>query len=163
MRRDEFECYITENQERFYRLAFSYTHNRDAALDIVQDAILKSIDKFSSLRHPQYMQTWFYRILLNECTTWFRRNRRTFPVETENLEQWKQESAEDPQNECAAVMDLYRALEALDPKLREIVELRFFEDMKLEEIAAIMHTKLSTVKSRFYKALKQMRIDLEEE
>ena len=40
---------------------------------------------------------------------------------------------------------------------------RFFEDMKLEEIAAIMHMNLSTVKSRLYKALKLLRLDLEEE
>lgn len=56
MRREEFERYITENQERFYRLSFSYTHNPDAALDIVQEAVLKGIAKFSTLRNPQYMR-----------------------------------------------------------------------------------------------------------
>lgn len=163
MRREEFERYITENQERFYRLAFSYTHNPDAALDVVQESILKGIDKFSTLRNPQYMQTWFYRILVNECVSWFRHNGKTLPLDETALEERGPKTAEDPQTAQTAIMDLHHALEALDPKLRAVVELRFFEDMKLEEIAVIMHMNLSTVKSRLYKALKLLRVDLEEE
>lgn len=163
MRREEFERYITENQERFYRLSFSYTHNPDAALDIVQEAVLKGIAKFSTLRNPQYMQTWFYRILVNECVSWYRRHGKVLPMETSVLEERGPGTMEDPQAAQAAVMDLRHALKALDPKLRAVVELRFFEDMKLEEIAAIMHMNLSTVKSRLYKALKLLRLDLEEE
>lgn len=163
MRREDFERYITGNQERFYRLAFSYTHNPDAALDVVQEAILKGIDKFSTLRNPQYMQTWFYRILVNECVSWFRHSGRAMPVELGTLEEWGPTTAEDPQRAQTASLDLYHALEALDPKLRAVVELRFFEDMKLEDIAAIMHMNLNTVKSRLYKALKLLRLELEEE
>lgn len=84
-------------------------------------------------------------------------------METAVLEERGPGTMEDPQATQAAVMDLRHALKALDPKLRAVVELRFFEDMKLEEIAAIMHMNLSTVKSRLYKALKLLRLDLEEE
>ena len=55
--------YLEENQERFYRVAFSYAKNREAALDLVQDAIVKAISNFSSLKKQEYLKTWFYRTL----------------------------------------------------------------------------------------------------
>ena len=58
--------YITAGQADFYRLAYSYVKNRDAALDVVQESIVKALTKIDSLREPAYLRTWFYRILLNE-------------------------------------------------------------------------------------------------
>ena len=49
-----FREYITQNQQAFYRLAYSYTKNSDAALDVVQDAIVKGIEKLHTLRNPTF-------------------------------------------------------------------------------------------------------------
>ncbi len=57
-------------------------------------------------------------------------------------------------------LDVYRAVERLDPKLRTVVMLRFYEDMKLEDIAHITGANLSTVKSRLYTALGRLREEL---
>lgn len=57
-------------------------------------------------------------------------------------------------------LDLYRAVEGLEPKLRTIVMLRFYEDMKLEDIARVTGTNVNTVKSRLYKALDRLRVEL---
>ena len=57
--------YIVAHQEDFYRLAYSYVKNRDAALDVVQESIVKALSKSDSLRKPEFLKTWFYRILLN--------------------------------------------------------------------------------------------------
>ena len=58
-------------------------------------------------------------------------------------------------------IDLKRAIENLDPKDRAIVVLRFFEDRQLEEIAKILDENLSTVKSRLYRVMKKLRLNLE--
>ena len=58
-------------------------------------------------------------------------------------------------------MDLQRALNLLSPKDKAIVELRFFEDRKIEEIAQILDENVSTVKSRLYRSMKKLRIELE--
>ena len=134
--------YIIAHQEDFYRLAFSYVKNRDAALDVVQESIVRALSKSDSLRQPEYMKTWFYRILLNESMNHYRRSKRLVPLE---------ESAADtpaPAGDPA---------ERLDPKEQAIIRLRFFEDMKLEEIARITGTNLNTVKSRLYKSLRKLR------
>ena len=73
--------YIVAGQGDFYRLAYSYVQNRDSALDVVQESIVKALSKSDSLRRPEYMKSWFYRILLNESMNHFRRGRRLVPLE----------------------------------------------------------------------------------
>lgn len=152
----EFTGYLEENQERFYRLAFSYVKNREAALDLVQDAVVKAITNLGSLKKPEYMKTWFYRILVNECLMYLRKNRILYlPNLEEQFEQpYTQRHFED--------LELYEAVGSLDPVLKTVVILRFFEDLKLDDIARITGTNLSTVKSRLYKALRVLRVSIEE-
>ncbi len=69
----------------------------------------------------------------------------------------------DSQPNISEYIDLYQALDKLPIKLKTVVLLRFFEDMKLEEIAQITCVNLSTVKSRLYKALKVLKINMEVE
>ena len=57
---DEFAGFVHENQHKFYRLAYSYVKNRDEALDLVQEAVVRALQKLSALRQPEYMKTWFY-------------------------------------------------------------------------------------------------------
>ena len=143
--------YLVAHQEDFYRLAFSYVKNRDAALDVVQESIVKALAKADTVRRPEYIKTWFYRILLNESMNHYRRTRRLVPLE---------DAAPDgpaPAGDPAERLDLYDAIERLEPREQAIIRLRFFEDMKLEEIARVTATNLNTVKSRLYKSLRKLR------
>ena len=143
--------YLVAHQEDFYRLAFSYVKNRDAALDVVQESIVRALAKADTVRRPEYIKTWFYRILLNESMNHYRRNKRLVPLE---------DSVADgpaPAGDPAERLDLYAAIDRLDPKEQAIIRLRFFEDMKLEEIARITGVNLNTVKSRLYKSLRKLR------
>ena len=74
--RDEFIQFVTQRQQEFYRLAFRYTHDQDGAMDVVQEALEKALRALPSLRQPEYMKTWFYRILVNESLTYLRKNKR---------------------------------------------------------------------------------------
>ena len=147
--RQQLSDYIVAHQEEFYRLAYSYVKNRDAALDVVQESIVKALAKSDTLRRPEYLKTWFYRILLNESMNHHRRAKRLVPLE----------DTLDPGER----LDLYDAIERLDWKEQTVVRLRFFEDMKLEEIARVTNTNLNTVKSRLYKSLRRLRELTEEE
>ena len=59
--------YIKKNEEKLYRIAYTYTKNQENALDVVQEAITKSLENISKLRNEEYVKTWFYRILINEA------------------------------------------------------------------------------------------------
>ena len=149
--RQQLNAYIVSHQEDFYRLAFSYVKNRDAALDVVQESIVRALSKSDSLRQPEYLKTWFYRILLNESMNHYRRNKRLVPLEDSLAD------GPAPAGDPAERLDLYAAIDRLDPKEQAIIRLRFFEDMKLEEIARITGVNLNTVKSRLYKSLRKLR------
>ena len=143
--------YLVAHQENFYRLAFSYVKNRDAALDVVQESIVKALAKADTVRRPEYIKTWFYRILLNESMNHYRRTRRLVPLEG------AAPVAAGPRGGPAGPVELHDAMERLEPREQAIIRLRFFEDMKLEEIARVTATNLNTVKSRLYKSLRKLR------
>ncbi len=112
--------YAVSGQDYFYRLAYGQVRDREAALDIVQEAIAKALDKAHTLREPNYLKTWFYRILINECMDYFRRNRNVIPLE-ESLD-LRAEGGIDPGDR----VDLYDALAKLEERERLVVQLRFF-------------------------------------
>ncbi len=144
---------ITE-YDRYYRLAYSYVHNEADACDIVQNGAYKAIRASHSLKNIEYAGTWVYRIMLNEIFD-FCRKRKFESLEEMDWETGAEDSYED--------VDLKAALQALSDQERMIVELKYFEDMKLEEIAELMNINLSTVKSKLYRSMKKLRLQLDED
>ena len=143
--------HITAHQTDHYRLAFSYVKNRDAALDVVQESIVKALTKIGSLREPAYLKTWFTRILLNESMNYYRRNRNLVPYDEVMAD------CPAPGPDPGLRLDLYDAIDRLSPDEQAVIRLRFFQDLKLEEIAQATGANLNTVKTRLYKALKKLR------
>lgn len=145
--------YVKENQEKLYRIAFSYSKDEDASLDIVQEAIAKALKNINKLKEEKYLKTWFYRILINECLQDIKKKKRITTCELQEIEnqiQWND-------NINADGIDIYKHIQNLNEKLRTVIILRFFEDMKIEEIARITKTNQNTVKSRLYKGLKELK------
>ena len=156
IREEQLTAYLVENQARFYRLAYSYLHNREDALDAVQAAVCKALEKQDSLKDADAMRTWFYRILVNVCTDLLRGRRREAPAAPEDLDPG---SYEDPLPDDT----LARRVEALPPEFRTVIKLRFYEELPLKEISAVLNCPLSTVKTRLYTGLKKLRVSLEGE
>lgn len=64
---DMLVAYIVQEQNKFYRLAYSYVKNQEDALDVVQNAVCRALENYDSLRDEKAVKTWFYKILVNEC------------------------------------------------------------------------------------------------
>lgn len=60
-------------------------------------------------------------------------------------------------------IDLKRALDQMNPQDKAVIELRYFEDMKIEDIAKVLDENVNTVKSRLYRGLKKLRLELTDE
>ena len=145
--------YIKENQEKLYRIAYTYTKNQEKALDVVQESIEKALKNIYQLKEKEYIKTWFYRILINECLQDIKKNKRIITCELQEIENkidWND-------NITTEGIDLYNYIQKLNEKVRIVIILRFFEDMKIEEIATITKTNVNTVKSRLYKGLKELK------
>lgn len=151
--------YIEENQNRFYLLAYSYIKESHGSLDVVQNAIYKALISWENLKKPESIKTWFYRILVNSALDELRVRKRLYPTDPEGMP----EGIHSPlESECEN-MDLQEAMEHLEPELKTIIVLRYFEEMKLDDISEITGLKLSTVKSKLYRGLKKLKIELESE
>ena len=153
--RQQLSDYIVAHQEEFYRLAYSYVKNRDAALDVVQESIVKALAKSDTLRRPEYLKTWFYRILIHVCTDMLRQRKRVTFVPPDALDAG---SYEDP---LPLDGDLATRVDALPPEIATIIRLRFYEELSLKEISAATGAPLSTVKTRLYAGLKKLRVSME--
>ncbi len=151
----QLEEYVVENKEKHYRIAYSYVKNTDDALDIVQESIFKALISLNTLKNPEFMKTWFYRILVNCSLDCIRKQKKIITLDNEVLYSYINEF-----NDTYTDIDLHKALDELPDSYRSIIILRFFEDLKIEEIAEILNENINTVKTRLYKSLDKLRIKM---
>ena len=155
--RQQLSDYIVAHQEEFYRLAYSYVKNRDAALDVVQESIVKALAKSDTLRRPEYLKTWFYRILINESISLIKKYRLESPAgEDAHVESPYYEKGYETGE------DLYDQINKLPEDAQKIIKLRFYEELSLKEIAQITGMNLNTVKAKLYRGLKLLKEELQE-
>ena len=148
----EMVTYLTENREKFYRFAYSYAKGKEASLDIVQNAICKALEHYGDIRDVAKINSWFYRVLLNEVYSYLKKHSREYATADEEMpEGIYHEAAYDKDDE------VYRMVEKLPENLKTVIVLRFYEDLPLADIARITGVNLSTAKTRLYTALKKLK------
>jgi RNA polymerase sigma-70 factor (ECF subfamily) len=152
----QIEDYIINNKENHYRLAFSYVKNVDDALDVVQESIYKAISTIGTLKAPEYFKAWFYRIIINTALDLLRKRKKLVVLDDEAL--YSLDSSTDDNYKDT---DLQKALDDLPVQYRSVIVLRFFEDLKIEEVAVVLDENANTIKTRLYKALKMLRLQSE--
>ena len=150
----KIEQVLLENYNSYYRLAYSYVHNEADAGDIVQNGAYKAILHSDSLKQEEYAATWVYRIMLNEIFRFLKKD-KPISLDEVQVEYGKEDSYEN--------VDLRNALNAMSMEDKAVIELKYFEDLKLTEIAEVLGENVNTVKSRLYRGLKKLRLELAED
>lgn len=152
----EVERLLLQDYQKYYRLAYSYVGNEADALDIVQESAYKAMKDSRKVREPDYIGTWLHRIVMNTALDLLRKRKK------ENVT-LADEAVEIPYMDEYHDLDLMDVLKRLGERDRTVIVLRYFEDMKIEDVARVTGDNLNTVKTRIYRALKRLRIDLEPE
>ena len=150
--------FLLENQNKFYRYAFTYVHHREMAMDTVQNSFLKAIENIHTLKNPDAMKTWFYRILTNECLLLLKKAQKEQLVEPSEI---KDEIYFEKAYEGS--LELYEAVRQLSPETQTIIFLHYYEEYTLKEISKITGYNVKTVKSRLYAGLKKLKTIVKEE
>ncbi len=149
--------YILENQDRFYRIAYSYTKHQEDALDAVQSAVCKALEAHENIKNADAIKTWFYRILINDCLTVLKkRSKVVLTADAAGQEAFYYEKGYEQEG------DIEQELEKLEMDVQGIIKLRFFEEMSLKEISTITGFKLNTVKTKLYQGLKLLKENIQE-
>lgn len=148
------ELYETVYRD-LYRLAYYYLGNPEDAEDAVSESVLKAYEKFDSLRRTEAFRAWIFQILINQCKSQLRKQKKM------NLEELKEEPAYEPELGAGdAVMEL---LSSLSEEERQIVILAVFGGYKGAEIAQMLHRQHSTIRSKYRRALKKLEQKLRTE
>jgi RNA polymerase sigma-70 factor (ECF subfamily) len=132
--------------------------NPETAEDIFQDTWLTVIRRIHSLKKTEAFSTWLYRIARNKVYQRFRRKRKLFELN---------ENIADPdytENDVFSIEDaakIHRCLKELLPEYREVLMLRFLEQMSYEQISQVINCRLGTVKSRIHYAKLALKKEME--
>ena len=151
-----------------YALAYRTIGREDEARDVCQEAFLRAFRALPAFRGQAKFSSWLYRITLNLCRDWIRRERRTPvqqpPEESDLMELAAAAEPSESIEDLVARNDLARVVEELMARLpeeqRTAILLKEYHDLTFHEIADVMGCPLSTVKTRLYKGLATLRREL---
>lgn len=150
----ELEACIRRHADMVYRLAYSYVRNHADAEDVFQEVFLRLVRKNPAFESEEHCKAWLLRVTANCAknhlhSAW---KRHTQPLE-------EQIPADVPAEEIY----LDEALRQLKPVYRAVIHLHYFEGYKTEEIAEILGSRPSTIRSQLKRAREQLAVLLKEE
>lgn len=138
-----------------FRITMNYVHNKEEALDVMQDSFHKALRYFEKEKGIDHFTAWFYRILVRTAVDSWRKNKR-HPFEA--LEDHMPTPIRPSK---ISSVELQMILEKIDSPEKEILILYFFEGFRLKEIAEILELNENTVKTKMYRSLNILRKILE--
>ena len=168
---DSFNQLILRWERPIYALAYRVIGREEDARDVCQETFLRAFRALPGFKGQAKFSSWLYRIALNLCRDWIRRQRRAptvqfaegvDPVEL-TAERGAVESIEElvSRRELSAVVE--EAMARLPEEQRTAIVLKEYHGMTFQEIADLQHCPLSTVKTRLYQGLTVLRRHLEKD
>jgi len=157
-----FTTLVRRHERSLHATACAVLGTNWDATDAVQDALVIAWTKLRSLREPAAFPVWLTRVLVNRCNAILRDRKREVLMDGDDVPDPAEPAAYDlvgPED----TLDLIAALRTLDRDHREVVALRYFRDLKIDEIAEILGCPSGTVKSRLNRSLAKLSAALGDE
>lgn len=146
---EAFYKLMAANKNKLYNIAYCYLKNEQDALEAIQEITCRAYIKINKLKEPRYFNTWLIRILINYCIDEQKRKKKIVPIEEERI------VVENENNLDNIFLEV--AVEKLEPKYREVIVLKYFQDMPISSIAMVLDCPEGTVKTWLSRALIQLR------
>jgi RNA polymerase sigma-70 factor (ECF subfamily) len=169
--RRAFEELVDRHKQKAFHIAFDFARDREEAKDLSQDAFLKAFMNLKKFDGRSGFYTWFYRILVNVCLDYKRRQKRAPSDEFDETVMNQMEPSHQPAKPIAPDQHVWvgefskkvdGALAALPPKQRTAFILKNHQGLSIREIAAMMETAEGTVKVHLHRAVTTLRRSLAE-
>ena len=162
--RDEaFRLLLTKYQQKVYWHIRRMVISHDDTDDLVQDVFLKVWKSLSNFRNDSQLYTWLYRIATNESITFLKRKkiRNSVSIDDDDGKKMVKTLAESPYFDGdKAQMKLQKALLTLPEKQRLVFNMKYFDDLKYEDISEILGTSVGALKASFHIAVKKIEQQL---
>jgi RNA polymerase sigma-70 factor (ECF subfamily) len=167
---DSFNQLVTRWERPIYALAYRTLGREEDARDVVQEAFLRAYRGLRGFKGQAKFSSWLYRITLNLCRDWIRRERRAplvavpegvDPVDLADSRPAPVDSVEDLVSRREMSRAVARAMAELPEEQRAAILLKEYHGLTFQEIADMLNCPLSTVKTRLYQGLSVLRRRLE--
>ena len=167
---ESFNQLVTRWERPIYALAYRTLGREEDARDVVQEAFLRAYRGLRGFKGEAKFSSWLYRITLNLCRDWIRRERRApvvqvpegvDPVDLADDRVSPQESVEELVARREMSQAVSRAMADLPDEQRQAILLKEYHGLTFQEIADMLDCPLSTVKTRLYQGLSVLRRRLE--
>ena len=165
---ESFNQLVKRWERPIFALAYRTLGREEDARDVTQETFLRAFRALSGFKGDAKFSSWLYRIALNLCRDWMRKERRApvvaVPdgVEMEQLaaDQGPVESVEDLAARAELSREVAKAMAHLPEEQRHAIILKEYHGLTFQEIADLMRCPLSTVKTRVYQGLSTLRKQL---
>lgn len=163
--RDAFTEVIRRYGEPLYWQIRRLVVNHDDADDVLQNTFMKAWDNLENFRGEARLSTWLYKIAINESLSFLERERRRSSLSLDDQEAaLSNEIAADPDFDGDELQrKLNMAVSRLPEKQRVVFNMKYFDDMKYEEISQILGTSVGALKASYHLATKKIAQFLEED
>ena len=166
---DSFNQLVCAGRRPIYALAYRVIGREEDARDVAQETFLRAFRALGGFKGQAKFSSWLYRITLNLCRDWIRRERRTPVAQTAGGldlvelagEATPSESVEDLVSRKELGRAVAKAMANLPDEQRTAIILKEYHGLTFQEIAELLDCPLSTVKTRLYQGLTVLRRQLE--
>ena len=165
---ESFNQLVLRWERPIYALAYRVIGREEDARDVCQETFLRAFRALNGFRGQAKFSSWLYRIALNLCRDWVRKERRTPVIQApEELEVLEMAAVREPtpsvedlvaRRELTRVVE--RAMARLPEEQRTAIILKEYHELTFQEIADLVGCPLSTVKTRLYQGLAVLRREL---
>ncbi|TWT01563.1 sigma-70 family RNA polymerase sigma factor [Planomicrobium sp. CPCC 101079] len=149
---EAFVALMQLHKEALLRTALAFLKNEHEALEALQETTYRAFKKIHTLKEPSYAKTWLIRIMINYCQDQIKKDKRHIR---------NGQAADSSVSDDLAQLELQEALSTLSPTEQQLIYMKYFQDVKIKDIAAIEKIPEGTVKSRLHKTLRRLRSHFE--
>lgn len=162
--REAFERIVKQYSEQLYWQIRRLVLSHDDANDLLQNTFIKAWTNIEYFRAEAKLSTWLYRIALNECLTFLNKQRNESDLSIDNTDSHIANQLESDTyfNGDEAQLLFQKALQTLPEKQRMVFNLKYFQEMKYEEISEILGTSIGALKASYHHAVKKIEHFLKE-
>ena len=152
-----FEKLLLQYKSYLYKVAYTYVKDKQVALDILQETSFKAWLNIHTLKDEEKFKPWITKILVNTALNYMKKEIKVIYMEDENSIIYSEKSISIEEK-----LDLYDAIDLLKPKYKTVIILKYFDDMKIEDISYVLSIPENTVKSHLKRAKESLSSILKE-
>jgi len=158
-----FNSFVQRHQDRIFRLACAKLYDRDEAIDASQEVFLRALRGFSFFRFQAEPFTWLYKTLDNVCNEFNRRAIRHRKISQNLLDQTSDTGFVSDGAEDIFSQQIRALIHRLPKRQQEVVLLRIFEGMSVEETALTLRCSEGAIKANLHKAVNNLRENIRDD